>query len=131
MAETSRPLSPHLQVYKWQVQMLTSILHRATGIVLAVGSLIVLWGLLALAGGSESFAQFSVCVGSPLGLVVMFGWTWAFAYHLCNGIRHLVQDAGAGYAIAQFVRSSWLSIIGSFVITLLVWAYVLTAGGAA
>ncbi|AND68206.1 succinate dehydrogenase [Dyella thiooxydans] len=131
MADTSRPLSPHLQIYKWQVQMLTSILHRATGIVLAIGSLIVLWGLLALAGGSEAFAQFTSCVGSPLGMVVMFGWTWAFAYHLCNGIRHLVQDAGAGYAIAQFVRSSWLSIIGSFVITLLVWAFVLTSGGAA
>lgn len=131
MADTSRPLSPHLQIYKWQVQMLTSILHRATGIVLAIGSLIVLWGLLALAGGSEAFARFASCVGSPLGMVVMFGWTWAFAYHLCNGIRHLVQDAGAGYAIAQFVRSSWLSIIGSFVITLLVWAFVLTSGGAA
>ncbi|WP_017461218.1 succinate dehydrogenase, cytochrome b556 subunit [Dyella ginsengisoli] len=131
MADTSRPLSPHLQIYKWQVQMLTSILHRATGIVLAVGSLIVLWGLLALAGGSEAFAQFASCVGSPLGLVVMFGWTWAFAYHLCNGIRHLVQDAGAGYAIPQFIRSSWLSIVGSFVITLLVWAFVLTSGGAA
>ncbi|MEW5834747.1 MAG: succinate dehydrogenase, cytochrome b556 subunit [Pseudomonadota bacterium] len=131
MADTPRPLSPHLQIYKWQVQMLTSILHRATGVVLAIGSLIVLWGLLALAGGSEAFAQFAACVGSPLGLLVMFGWTWAFAYHLCNGIRHLVQDAGAGYAIAQFVRSSWLSIVGSFVITLLVWASVLTSGGAA
>ncbi len=131
MADTPRPLSPHLQIYKWQVQMLTSILHRATGIVLAVGSLIILWGLLALAGGSEAFMQFANCAGSPLGLLVMFGWTWAFVYHLCNGIRHLVQDAGAGYAIAQFVRSSWLSIVGSLVITLLVWAYVLTSGGAA
>jgi succinate dehydrogenase / fumarate reductase cytochrome b subunit len=62
---------------------------------------------------------------------IMIGWSWAFFYHLCNGIRHLVQDAGAGYAIAQFVRSSWMSIIVSFVLTLLVWAYVLTAGGAA
>jgi len=131
MADTPRPLSPHLQIYKWQVQMLTSILHRATGVVLAVGTLIILWGLLALAGGSEAYARFAACIGSPLGLLVMFGWTWAFAYHLCNGIRHLVQDAGAGYAIAQFVRSSWLSIIGSLVITLLVWAFVLTSGGAA
>ncbi|OZB59156.1 MAG: succinate dehydrogenase, cytochrome b556 subunit [Lysobacterales bacterium 14-68-21] len=131
MADTPRPLSPHLQIYKWQVQMLTSILHRATGVVLAVGTLIILWGLLALAGGSEAYARFAACIGSSLGLLVMFGWTWAFAYHLCNGIRHLVQDAGAGYAIAQFVRSSWLSIIGSLVITLLVWAFVLTSGGAA
>jgi succinate dehydrogenase / fumarate reductase cytochrome b subunit len=130
MADTQRPLSPHLQVYKWQVQMLTSILHRATGIVLAVGSLIILWGLVALAAGNEAYAQFAACAGSPLGMLVLIGWTWSFAYHLCNGIRHLVQDAGAGYAIPQFVRSSWLSIIGSLVITVLVWACVF-AGGAA
>ncbi len=130
MADTRRPLSPHLQVYKWQVQMVTSILHRATGIALAVGTLLVLWGLVSLAGGEESFNQFTTCVGSPIGLVLLFGWSWALFYHLCNGIRHLVQDAGAGYAITQFVRSSWLSIVGSLVLTVLVWAYVLTGGAA-
>lgn len=130
MANTQRPLSPHIQVYKWQVQMVTSILHRATGIALAVGMLLVMWGLLALAGGQGSFDQFKTCVGSPIGLVLLFGWSWALFYHLCNGIRHLVQDAGAGYAITQFVRSSWLSVIGSLVLTVLVWAYVLTGGAA-
>jgi succinate dehydrogenase / fumarate reductase cytochrome b subunit len=108
--------------------MVTSILHRATGIALAVGTLLVMWGLLALAGGEASFSQFKTCVGSPVGLVLLFGWSWALFYHLCNGIRHLVQDAGAGYAISQFVRSSWLSVIGSLVLTVLVWAYVMTGG---
>jgi succinate dehydrogenase / fumarate reductase, cytochrome b subunit len=131
MADTRRPVSPHLQIYKWQVQMVTSILHRATGIVLAVGTLLILWGMLSLAAGEEAFDQFKVCMGSPLGMLVMIGWSWAFFFHLCNGIRHLVQDAGAGYAIPQFVRSSWLSVIVSIVLVLLVWAYVLTAGGAA
>ena len=131
MADTQRPLSPHLQIYKWQVQMMTSIVHRATGIALAVGTLVVLWGLLALAGGESAFNQFRTCMGSPIGLVLLFGWTWALFYHLCNGIRHLIQDAGAGYEIAQFVRSSWASIIVSIVLTVAVWAYVLTAGGAA
>jgi succinate dehydrogenase / fumarate reductase cytochrome b subunit len=131
MADTQRPLSPHLQIYKWQVQMMTSILHRATGIALAVGTLIVVWGLLALAGGEDHFNQFRTCAGSPPGLVLLFGWSWALFYHLCNGIRHLVQDTGAGYAIPRFVRSSWLSIIVSVVLTVLAWAYVLTAGGAA
>jgi len=130
MADTRRPLSPHLQIYKWQVQMVTSILHRATGIALAVGTLLIMWGLLALAGGESSFNQFKTCIGSPIGLVLMFGWSWALFFHLCNGIRHLVQDAGAGYAIAQFVRSSWLSVIGSLVLTVLVWAYVLVGGAA-
>jgi succinate dehydrogenase / fumarate reductase cytochrome b subunit len=131
MADTRRPLSPHMQVYRWQVQMVTSILHRATGIALAVGSLLVICGLLDLAAGEDSFNHFKSMIGSPLGMVLLIGWSWALFYHLCNGIRHLIQDAGAGYAIAQFVRSSWLSVIGSIVLTLLVWAYVLTIGGAA
>jgi len=131
MADTQRPLSPHLQIYKWQVQMLSSILHRATGIALAVGSLLVIAGLLHLAAGEESFQHFKNIAGSPVGLVLLFGWSWALFYHLCNGIRHLIQDTGAGYGIAQFVRSSWISVIASIVLTLLVWAYVLTAGGAA
>jgi succinate dehydrogenase / fumarate reductase cytochrome b subunit len=131
MADTRRPLSPHMQVYRWQVQMVTSILHRATGIALAVGSLLVIWGLLDLAAGEDSFNYFKSMIGSPLGMVLLIGWSWALFYHLCNGIRHLIQDAGAGYAIAQFVRSSWLSVVGSVLLTLLVWAYVLTTGGAA
>ena len=130
MAQTGRPLSPHLQVYKWQVQMVSSILHRATGIALAVGTLLVLWGVLSLASGEDAFNSFKSCAGSPIGLVFLIGWSWALFYHLCNGIRHLVQDAGAGYGIPQFVRSSWLSLIGSVVLTILVWAYVF-AGGAA
>ena len=131
MADTRRPLSPHLQVYRWQVQMVSSILHRATGVALAAGSAIVVAGLLALAGGEHSFDAFRQIAGGPLGMLLLFGWSWALFYHLCNGIRHLIQDAGAGYAIAQFVRSSWLSVGVSIVLTLLTWAYVLMAGGAA
>nr|WP_199038485.1 succinate dehydrogenase, cytochrome b556 subunit [Dyella sp. ASV24] len=131
MADTQRPLSPHMGIYKWQVQMVTSIVHRATGIALSVGTLIVLWGVFSLASGEDSYNQFKTCIGSPIGLILMFGWTWALFYHLCNGVRHLFQDGGMGYAIPQFVRSSWLSIGGSIVLTILVWAYVLMCGGAA
>lgn len=131
MANTHRPLSPHLQIYKKQVQMMTSITHRATGIALAVGSLLVVWGLMQLAAGEGRFNDFKHLVGSPIGIILMLGWSWALFYHLCNGIRHLIQDAGLGYEIPQFVRSSWLSIAGSIVLTVLVWAYVLMAGGAA
>lgn len=130
MADTRRPLSPHLQIYKWQVQMVTSIVHRATGVALAVGTLLVIWGLLALASGAPAYAQFKICIGSPIGLILLVGWSWALFFHLCNGIRHLLQDAGIGYEIAQFVRSSWVSIIASLVLTVLAWAYVLMAGGA-
>ena len=131
MADTQRPLSPHLQIYKRQVQMMTSIVHRATGIALAVGSLLVVGGLLHLAAGEDSFNHFKRIIGSPLGVVLLIGWSWSLFFHLCNGIRHLIQDAGLGYGIPQFVRSSWLSIAGSIVLTVLVWAYVMTAGGAA
>lgn len=131
MADTQRPLSPHMGIYKWQVQMVTSIVHRATGIALSVGTLLVLWGVLSLASGEDSYNQFKTCIGSPIGMMLLIGWTWALFYHLCNGIRHLFQDGGMGYAIPQFIRSSWLSIIGSFVLTIIVWAYVLMSGGAA
>ena len=131
MAQTQRPLSPHLQIYRKQVQMMTSITHRATGIALAVGSLVVVCGLLQLAAGEENFNRFVGLVGSPLGMVLMFGWSWALFYHLCNGIRHLLQDAGLGYEIPQFVRSSWLSIVGSIVLTVATWAWIVMAGGAA
>ena len=127
----SRPLSPHLDVYKWQVQMVTSILHRATGIVLVFGLLGLVWGLLALAAGPERWTAFAACTGSPFGMLVLFGFSWALAFHLINGIRHLVQDTGHGYAIPEFVRSSWISIIGSAVLVVVVWAIVLFRGGAA
>lgn len=130
MTQTARPLSPHIGIYRWQVQMVTSILHRATGIVLVAGSLLVLWGLLALAAGADAWADFSACAGSVIGLILLIGWTWALLFHLCNGIRHLLQDAGLGYRIEQFVRSSWLSIAISIVLTIVVWVWVLTGGGA-
>lgn len=131
MATRERPLSPHLQVYKWQVQMVTSILHRATGMALAVGMLAMVWGLLALAGGPDRWDAFAACVGSPFGKLVLFGFSWSLAYHLINGIRHLVQDAGYGYSIPDFVRSSWISIIGSVVLVVAVWAIVLVRWGQA
>ena len=130
MAQTGRPLSPHLGIYRWQVQMISSILHRATGIALTAGTLLVTWGLLALAAGPAAFAGFTAFCASPLGLLLLLGWTWALSYHLLNGVRHLLQDAGLGYAVAAFVRNSWLAVIGSLLLTILVWAWVLSGGGA-
>lgn len=131
MATRERPLSPHLQVYRKQVQMMTSITHRATGICLAMGALGLVWGLLSLAGGAERWAGFVACAGSPIGLLVLFGFSWSLAYHLINGIRHLVQDTGLGFAIPDFIRSSWISVIGSVVLVVLAWSIVLMRGGQA
>ncbi|MBD9367930.1 succinate dehydrogenase, cytochrome b556 subunit [Xanthomonas sp. XNM01] len=128
---SERPLSPHLQVYRWQIQMVTSILHRATGVVLAVGALLIAAALLALMLGEEHWTCVTGLAGSLPGKLFLFGWSWAGAYHLCNGIRHIVQDFAVGYRISTFIRSSWASVIGSLVITALIWVYVATAGGAA
>ncbi|HOX71374.1 MAG: succinate dehydrogenase, cytochrome b556 subunit [Dokdonella sp.] len=131
MPPTVRPLSPHLQVYRWQIQMATSILHRATGVILFIGSLLIAAALLALASGAEAWSCVTGLAGSWFGLTVLFGWTWALAYHWLNGIRHLLQDAGWGFSIASFVANGWISVIGSFVLTGLVWTWVYCCGGIA
>lgn len=133
MADQSRvrehPLSPHLQIWRWQVQMVTSILHRATGVVLYLGSLLMTCALLSLAAGPEEWNNFRALAVSIPGLVILFGWSWALSYHLLNGIRHVLQDAGYGFEIRAFVRSSWISVIGSFVLTVLIWAIVMAERG--
>jgi succinate dehydrogenase / fumarate reductase, cytochrome b subunit len=130
MATRSRPLSPHLQVYRWQIQMATSILHRATGVLLTFGALVIAAGLITLMAGPDHWTCFTDILGAWYGKLFLFAWTWAFAYHLCNGIRHIVQDFGYGFSIPAFVRSSWTSVVGSLAITALIWGYVLTTGGA-
>ncbi|WP_240126184.1 succinate dehydrogenase, cytochrome b556 subunit [Thermomonas alba] len=126
-----RPLSPHLQIYRWQAQMASSILHRITGAILAVGALAFVYGLMALAGGVQRWAAFTECLGSPLGRVLMAGFSWALAYHLINGIRHLLQDGGLGFSVPDFVRNSWISIIGSVVLAAIGWGVVLSHWGQA
>lgn len=131
MDHSQRPLSPHLGIYRWQVQMVTSILHRATGVALALGSLLLVGGLLSLASGEQAFEAYRGFLAQPLVKLLLVGWTWAFAYHLCNGVRHLLQDAGFGLAKRDFMRNSWMVISVSLLLTALVWAYVCTTGGVA
>lgn len=130
MATRERPLSPHLQVYRWQIQMASSILHRITGIYLSVGGIAIALALVAIAAGPDAWAQVHAVSGAWYGLLFLFGWTWSFAYHLLNGIRHLAQDAGYGFSIPAFIRNGWLSVIGSLLLTAAVW-WVAMSGGAA
>lgn len=111
--------------------MVTSILHRVTGIILVVGSLIVVWALLALAAGPAAWADFGGYARSPLGFLILFGWSWALSFHLINGIRHLMQDAGVGMSIEAFVRFSWIAVVGSLVLTALIWLAAMMQWGAA
>ena len=111
--------------------MVTSILHRTTGVILVVGSLLIVGALLALAAGPKEWSDFSRFTRSGLGFLILFGWSWALAFHLINGIRHLVQDAGWGYEVHSFIRSSWVSVVGSLVLTALIWLVAMTQGGGA
>lgn len=131
MPQSARPLSPHLSVYKWQLTMTLSILHRATGVALAVGTVVVLAALVALAAGPEAYAAVRGFCASPVGLLLLLGWSWSLCFHLCNGIRHLAWDAGFGFAIPRTYLTGWSVVVLSLVFTILIWACVFSPGGVA
>ena len=124
-----RPLSPHLSAYKWGPHMLVSILHRVTGGALTVAGLALLtaW-LLATASDAEIYARFAKLAGSPIGLVVLVGLTWAFYQHLFSGLRHFVMDVGAGYELKINRFWSVMTLVGSLFATALTWFYLLGVG---
>jgi succinate dehydrogenase / fumarate reductase cytochrome b subunit len=117
-----RPLSPHLQVYRWQITSVLSILHRATGVALSVGTLLLVAWLVALATSDAAFAAVQGFIGSPIGYLVLFGWTVSLFYHLCNGIRHLAWDAGHGFEIRTVHTTGWTVVIATVVLTVIAWA---------
>lgn len=130
MSTRSRPLSPHLQVYRLQWTMLFSITHRITGVGMALGTILVVWWLAALAVGPEYFASVQSILGSSIGRLLILGWTWAAFYHLCNGVRHLFWDAGWGLGLTAARASGTTVSVMSVVLTLVAWslAYALRGG---
>jgi len=116
-----RPLSPHLQVYRWPPTMLASILNRATGIAISVGSLLLVWWLAAAATGPDAFNLVQNFVRSPLGLLLMLGWSAALFYHLFGGIRHLAWDMGYGFAKPSLNPVTYLVIGLTVFATAAVW----------
>jgi succinate dehydrogenase / fumarate reductase, cytochrome b subunit len=123
----ARPLSPHLQIYATPINMVMSILHRITGAALYFGTLLLAAWLIAAASGPAAYdaanALFGAApVGIPLGRIVLFGYTWALMHHMLGGIRHLIWDTGRGFALTTVNKLGWLTIIGSVLLTLAVWA---------
>jgi succinate dehydrogenase / fumarate reductase cytochrome b subunit len=116
-----RPLSPHLQIYRWTLTMAMSILHRATGVALALGTLMVIWMLLAAASGEAAFALFQSFNASLLGQVMLFGWTVSLFYHMGNGMRHLFWDIGKGYEIPTAYRSGYAVLAFTALLTGIIW----------
>lgn len=125
----ARPLSPHLQVYRWPISMALSILHRATGIALTGGTIMLVYWLASAAAGPVAFENAQWFLGSILGQIMLLGWSWSLMFHLCTGIRHLVWDTGRGLAVDQAELSAWMAIGASTALTLVAWilAYVLGA----
>ena len=130
MSNGDRPLSPHLQIYAWQWTMALSILHRATGVGLAGGTLLMVWWLLALANGAESFDTVQMVISSWIGRLCLLGWTWALFYHFCNGIRHLFWDIGKGFELDTARNSGYTVVVASIVFTGLAWVAGYMAMGA-
>jgi succinate dehydrogenase / fumarate reductase cytochrome b subunit len=120
MPVRARPLSPHLQVYRWQMGNTLSILHRLTGIALALGLVALTYWLISLASGEESYEEAMRLFSSPLGLLFLLGWTFSFLYHLLNGIRHLFWDAGYGFERPSRHASGWFVVLGALVLTVCV-----------
>ncbi len=140
----SRPLSPHLTIWKWGPHMLVSILNRVLGVGMAtVGTVMFVWWLAALAGGPDSYASFHYWIvertektwltffANGLAKVTAIGLTWAFFQHLANGIRHFILDIGAGYELKINRLGALATIAFSLTATALTWAYIMTKGIAA
>ncbi|MEM7043589.1 MAG: succinate dehydrogenase, cytochrome b556 subunit [Pseudomonadota bacterium] len=128
MAKVDRPLSPHLQIYRWYLTMALSIAHRASGVALSGGLIFLTWWLVALAGGEESFATVEWWKDSFLGWLFLFGMTVALTYHLGNGIRHLIWDAGYGFE-PEVAKNSGIAVLAfAGGATLLIWLVILIAG---
>lgn len=117
----ARPLSPHLQIYRWQLTMVMSILHRVSGVILTVGAFGLAWWLLALAEGGERYARAATCIASPLGMLLLFGFSLALVYHLLNGLRHLLWDIGWGFEISETYRSGWVVAVLTVAFTAAIW----------
>jgi len=125
-SQARRPLSPFMigPYYKPQLTSVLSITHRLTGIALAVGTLVLVYWLAAVAAGPEVYAKAQHVMESPVMVLLLFLWTWALFYHLCNGIRHLFWDTGRGFEITTVYKSGKLVVAASIVLTFLVWLLV-------
>jgi succinate dehydrogenase / fumarate reductase cytochrome b subunit len=124
-----RPLSPHLGVYRMQINMAMSIVHRITGGALYFGTLLLAAWLVSAAIGEQAFNYVSGLFGSPLGLLILLGYTWALIHHLLGGLRHLIWDTGRAFDLKSVNALCWLTIVASLAATAGIWAAGLSLRG--
>ena len=121
MSKAGRPLSPHLTIYRWPISMTLSILHRVTGVALSTGLVILTIWLLALSFGAAAYEPVVGLLGTIIGKLALVGFSFAFFFHFCNGIRHLFWDVGKGFEMRQVIASAWSVVVVSLSLTLLLW----------
>ncbi len=125
MTPSDRPLSPHLDIYRWDTSNGLSILHRMTGVMLSIGAFVLVAWLVSIVFGPEAYASVQGLLDSVLGRLALVGWSFCFFYHLCNGVRHLFWDVGAGFDKSVARRSGWAVLVFSALVTLGFWALAL------
>ncbi|HVV41264.1 MAG TPA: succinate dehydrogenase, cytochrome b556 subunit [Nitrobacter sp.] len=128
-ARIERPLSPHLQTYRWTLTMALSIVHRVTGIALYFGTLFLVWWLLAVSSGPGAYGILQSFASSWLGRLIAFGYTWALMHHMLSGVRHLVWDLGYGFKPSEREWLTWAALVGGIVLTVLLWVIAYGIGG--
>lgn len=127
--QKERPLSPHLQIYRPQMTSVLSILHRATGVALAIGTMMIVWWLMAAATGEAAYNTFMAFADSTLGRLMLFGWTVALTYHLFNGIRHLIWDTGRMFEIKNAFAAGRIVLLLTVLATAAIWCFGLSGLG--
>tara|TARA_R110002020_G_scaffold15143_1_gene53785 strand:- start:64 stop:462 length:399 start_codon:yes stop_codon:yes gene_type:complete len=120
-AKANRPLSPHLSIYRPIITMVMSIMHRITGSALFFGTILIVWWLVAAASGPDAFATANGFFGSVIGMILLFGFTWALMHHMIGGLRHFIWDTGKGFDEKPREMLAWATIIGSVSLTILLW----------
>lgn len=116
-----RPLSPHLQIWRWTLPFALSITHRITGAALYFGTALLVWWLVAAAIGPGQFETAQAVFSSWIGLIVLFGFSWALMQHLLGGLRHLMWDTGRGLDLPTVHRSGWAVVAGAIGLTIVLW----------
>ncbi len=129
-AYAARPLSPHLTIFRPYINMVMSVLHRITGAANYFGTLLLVAWLTATASGPDGFLTANEIAGSPIGLLILFGYSWSLIHHGLGGIRHFIWDTGHGFDIPVVRALSWATLIGSLSLTVLVWLIGLAKWGA-
>jgi len=121
MNDSNNPLSPHLQIYRWQISSLLSIVHRISGVINLLALILIFFWLMLLSFGESNYELFLLIINSFFGKFILIGFTWSMSFHLLSGVRHLVWDLGYGFEIKTANISGAIVIISSLILTIIFW----------